>query len=875
MSYNIFSKNASFKGDISGTIENQVNDWDTQTVNGAKTFTNLTASNGLVFSDGLISGSGTISASFFFGDGAGLTNAGTITAFNNSGENRILAGDSTSTTIKGLSDVTFSGGKLGVTGQLSASLGVSGTTFHGAGGAITDLDADNITAGSLSAARLDLASAGGLENNSDSLQINLSGTASGLSLDSDGLQIDVDTLGTDSGFDTGKKVIVQDGANPPKQMTLSVIQAGLTIQGSQLGGTIANGRLPTAISQPFITGSTAVSGAFFFGDGSGLTNVTSTPSPAGANTQLQFNDEGSLAADAQLTFLTGSNTLATTIVSASAHVSASEFAGINGTLIDSDGNFAGNNASFAEITGSSFISSSAGFQGDAKGLNNVPLVSSNAAAVVFVAQANDQSITTNSAFTFNGTDAVNSGGGFNASSLSASGDVTVYGNVVVNEVTLSDSELGVLDGVTAGTAAADKAMVLNSDKAITGFKSLISETDNSSRISITGSAGRLLSTIEGITFKNIANETTAKVLQSGVISGSSDLEVGGHITGSGDIKLLDGSIYLANGGSLFFDGDDGGAAIDVSISELGTNKLLLDGNNQVVIRQDEYFVIQDHSSAARLTADLRSTAAINKITTDLAISSSNFISASVLHTMTGITAPGPGGDINVLDSNGNLNVGSITMADGAGSLNFGDNEISGSGNISGSAFFGDGSNLQNVQATPQFRYQYINSVVKMNTNLVTANSFQLFPADADGLAQSSDRTTHFVMPGSGSIERVIMTPSFYNTNGSSANVFTTAHTPQFFVRKNDITEGTPISGIALQMTASAANMKPLNLPNNAGTLNTQIVIFDLDNNSPAITGSNSFDPGDILIFSGRNDAVVSDVAITIVLKIEEAGVTYP
>jgi len=30
-----------------------------------------------------------------------------------------------------------------------------------------------------------------------------------------------------------------------------------------------------------------------------------------------------------------------------------------------------------------------------------------------------------------------------------------------------------------------------------------------------------------------------------------------------------------------------------------------------------------------------------------------------------------------------------------------------------------------------------------------------------------------------------------------------------------------------------------------------------------------------LVFSGRNDAVVSDVAITIVLKIEEEGVTYP
>jgi hypothetical protein len=532
MSYNIFSKNASFKGDISGTIENQVNDWDTQTVNGAKTFTNLTASNGIVFSDGLISGSGTISASFFFGDGAGLTNAGTITAFNNSGENRILAGDSTSTTIKGLSDVTFSGGKLGVTGQLSASLGVSGTTFHGAGGAITDLDADNITAGSLSAARLDLASAGGLENNSDSLQINLSGTASGLSLDSDGLQIDIATLGSDSGFDTGKEVIIQDSSNVPKRMTFNVIQAGLTIQGSQLGGTIANARLPTAISQPFITGSTAVSGAFFFGDGAGLTNVTSTPSPVGSNTQIQFNDDGALAADAELTFLTGSNTLATSNLSASVNISGSslfvqdEIIVGGQTFVNSEGNI----AAVGEVTASGDISSSLdvhalNFRGNGSTLNNVPLGSSNAASIVFINNAGNQTITTNADFTFNGTHAVNTGGGFKGTILSASGDLEVGGNITsdTGDLDVSIAKAKRFKLLSSGSAEDTLLDLTSGSYAGTGFStiSMFNSASNALRETVTVTSDTLGL---GPFFRLQTNAATPAVqvqMYQGVISASS------------------------------------------------------------------------------------------------------------------------------------------------------------------------------------------------------------------------------------------------------------------------------------------------------------------------------------------------------------------
>jgi hypothetical protein len=50
------------------------------------------------------------------------------------------------------------------------------------------------------------------------------------------------------------------------------------------------------------TGSfTSLTGSFS-GDGSGLTGITSTASPAGSDTNVQFNDGGSTGADSNFTF---------------------------------------------------------------------------------------------------------------------------------------------------------------------------------------------------------------------------------------------------------------------------------------------------------------------------------------------------------------------------------------------------------------------------------------------------------------------------------------------------------------------------------------------------------------------------------------------
>jgi len=82
-----------------------------------------------------------------------------------------------------------------------------------------------------------------------------------------------------------------------------------------------------------ITSSANVSGAFFYGDGSGLTNVVASSAPAGSNTEIQFNADGAAGADADLAWFTGSNTLVVTgDVSASVNISGSAFYGDGSNL---------------------------------------------------------------------------------------------------------------------------------------------------------------------------------------------------------------------------------------------------------------------------------------------------------------------------------------------------------------------------------------------------------------------------------------------------------------------------------------------------------------------------------------------------------------
>ncbi len=84
--------------------------------------------------------------------------------------------------------------------------------------------------------------------------------------------------------------------------------------GNVTGGNINTGGVISATGN--ITSAGNVAATYFIGNGSQLTGITSTVSPAGSNTQIQFNDGGSLGASANLTFDKSTDTLNATTVTA-------------------------------------------------------------------------------------------------------------------------------------------------------------------------------------------------------------------------------------------------------------------------------------------------------------------------------------------------------------------------------------------------------------------------------------------------------------------------------------------------------------------------------------------------------------------------------
>ena len=853
MSYNIMSKNASFKGDISGTIENQVNDWDAQTIGGHKTFAaSITSS-----ADVMLSGSGKVSASFFFGNGAGLTNVASIAGsdreiqFNDAGS---MGADA---------KLTFTGADvLTVDGTITSSAGITGSHFLGNGANLSNVTASFVTAsnviGILDAPKINLGA--GLEDSSNAIQINLSSSNSGLGLSSThGLSVDVSNLASDTSFATGKTIIVQNGTGTkPHQMTFTTIQSGLTIQGSQLGGTIDNARLPGTISRDFITASQAISGTTLHGDGAAITGVTSTPTPAGANSQIQFNNNSAMAADADLIFLTGSNTLATVNVSASSNVSGSSLYVENSidvggiTFLNSEGNI----TAVGEVTASGDISSSLdvhalNFRGNGSTLSNVPLGSSNAASVVFIDNAGNQTITTNSDFTFNGTNVLNSGGGFHGTTISSSANTSIGGNLVIGSsaTTLSATELGVLDGVTAGTAAASKAMVLDSDADITGFRKLISATDNGSSLELTGAVGVLQLTLEGVQYKNNTNTSTARFLPTGIISASADLQVGGHITGSGDL------VFAGSTSKIHFDPAGSSATNGPSISTTNLTSLMIDGDNILNMQGDTNIRLRVGGGSSA-THDMRVDL------TETHLSSSVAFSGSSLHFQDSPSAVISSGGNTFLDNNGNIFTGGITMQpEGSLVLNFSDNSISGSGNISGSAFYGDGSNLENVQASPSHRYAYFTN----NSNLSTAAKFVDWLGPSNQANLKDMRGGIIIAPTSGSIVRVSFTPT------DDANVRSDGDEMILGVTRNAVNTLSVAQAQGKQLIGATGsfNKSISYYDDNNGTTNTFTGEIDFVNGNN-VTGSNSFDPGDILGFAFRTPGVNTNlVGITLVLKFEE------
>ena len=154
--------------------------------------------------------------------------------------------------------------------------------------------------------------------------------------------------------------------------------------------------------------------------------------------------------------------------------------------------------------------------------------------------------------------------------LTATGAIT-GGSFVIGSADISEAELETIDGVTAGTVAASKAVVVDANKDVTGFRNLTATGAITGGSFVIGSADiseAELETIDGIT------AGTALASKALVLDGSSDISGINDISAAGLTlsDLTDNRIVIAgtsglleDSASLTFDGTtfEVGTAFDV------------------------------------------------------------------------------------------------------------------------------------------------------------------------------------------------------------------------------------------------------------------------------------------------------------------------
>jgi len=295
------------------------------------TFTNT---NGELDVPGAITAVGNIQGNYILGNGSQLT--GLPAAYSNANVSAFMATFG-SNTINSTGNITttanISGGFiLGNGSQLTgvATTLPSATTnqylrYSGTAWAAADLDIANDLSpnlgGNLNAGNFEIFNAGNIQTNgfytgNGGFISNISGS------NVNGPVAVATTAGTVSG--NAQANITSVGTLTSLSVSGNITSSGnvsgnfILGNGSQLTGlpaTYGNANVVTLLAgfgSNTVSTTGNITAGLFLGNGSALTGITATATPAGANTELQFNDAGATGASANLTFNKTSNTLITT-----------------------------------------------------------------------------------------------------------------------------------------------------------------------------------------------------------------------------------------------------------------------------------------------------------------------------------------------------------------------------------------------------------------------------------------------------------------------------------------------------------------------------------------------------------------------------------
>ena len=460
-------------------------------------------------------------------------------------------------------DAVYSGSlnvEVNLTGATNVSLGTANSSINIARGTLDLSDADGASYGvklggtlvTATAAELNL-----LDGSSAGSVVNGAGV-----IYSGGGHVNATQLSSSFGL-TGSALILGGTAVTSTAAELNYVDT--------TAGTAAASKALVLDVHRSITNINNLTASFFSGDGSGLSNVSATASPAGSDTQVQFNQNGSTAANSSLTY-DGSGSLDLSSANAS---SIGLF--LAGTLVTSTA---------AELN--LLDGSSAGTVANSK-------------AVIYSGAGKVQGTT------FLGPDDVTFGGASVTDMITIGSDEVVFkdGSINVNIashdgsnglelgstlVTSTAAELNLIDGSSAGTVVNSKAVIYSGGGHVNG-------TQLSSSFGISGSALTLggtavtstaaeLNILDGVTatatelnYLDITTLGTAAASKALVADGSADLDASAiTFTDLGTVTTVD-----INGGTV--DGTTIGvsSAAVVTASYLAVNGNVDLGNGSDVI----------------------------------------------------------------------------------------------------------------------------------------------------------------------------------------------------------------------------------------------------------------------------------------------------
>ena len=244
---------------------------------------------------GAISATGNITGNYFKGNGSQLT--GITTTYNNSNVTSLLAAfgsNSISTSGNITAGNALINNQLAVSGDLEA---YNGMTMHN-GNIVVGISGQTVITPTTIAVQ-NLGSGPTITPTSISgpISISATGNITGNYIFGNGSQL----TGIAAGYGNSNVVTLLAAFGSNTISTSGNVTVGnLTVSGTETDtGNITGGNLLTG---GVVSATGNVTGNYFIGNGSALTGITATAGPGGANTQLQFNNAGSLAGNSNMTF---------------------------------------------------------------------------------------------------------------------------------------------------------------------------------------------------------------------------------------------------------------------------------------------------------------------------------------------------------------------------------------------------------------------------------------------------------------------------------------------------------------------------------------------------------------------------------------------